>query len=102
MKTDRLTKLGPFHLAAGAMVFSLLISLMVMAATWLLTRAGSAPQTEGSSTETPSVVQPELETPISTEPPSHFTEEIIVPGFTQTGAQIAEEDATRGSSPEGV
>jgi hypothetical protein len=34
--------------------------------------------------------------------PRHFSEDLIVPGVTQTGDQIARDDATQGWSPEGV
>ena len=34
--------------------------------------------------------------------PAHFTENMIVPGITQTGTEIAEEDAQLGHSEEGV
>ncbi|HLJ67420.1 MAG TPA: hypothetical protein VKX16_08675 [Chloroflexota bacterium] len=34
--------------------------------------------------------------------PHHFSEELIVPGFTETGAQVLAEDESSGRSPEGV
>jgi hypothetical protein len=34
--------------------------------------------------------------------PQHFSEDLIIPGFTQTGAEIADEDARDGRSHEGV
>lgn len=34
--------------------------------------------------------------------PHHFSENLIIPGFTATGEQIADQDAEEGRSPEGV
>ena len=34
--------------------------------------------------------------------PNHFSEDLIVPGLTQTGDEIAEQDAKQGRSTEGV
>jgi hypothetical protein len=34
--------------------------------------------------------------------PHHFSEDLIVPGFTHTGDEIAEQDAEQGRSSEGV
>ena len=34
--------------------------------------------------------------------PHHFSENLLVPGFTETGAQVLEDDDRLGRSPEGV
>lgn len=34
--------------------------------------------------------------------PHHFSETLVVPGFTETGEEIAEQDAVFGQAPEGV
>jgi hypothetical protein len=34
--------------------------------------------------------------------PDHFSENLILPGFTQTGDEISEQDARQGRSTEGV
>jgi hypothetical protein len=34
--------------------------------------------------------------------PQHFSEDLVVPGFTETGAEIVKQDREEGRSPEGV
>jgi hypothetical protein len=34
--------------------------------------------------------------------PTHFSEDLIIPGKTATGPEIEDQDATEGRSPEGV
>jgi hypothetical protein len=47
-------------------------------------------------------VQPAVEVEMPATVPHHFTEELIIPGFTETGADVEEQDAHNGRSPEGV
>lgn len=49
-----------------------------------------------------SIGQPPIGPETSAEMPHHFSEELIVPGFTETGSEISEQDATDGHAPEGV
>lgn len=46
--------------------------------------------------------QPDVNTVMPAQVPTHFTENVIVPGFTETGADIEEQDDRLGRSPEGV
>jgi hypothetical protein len=42
------------------------------------------------------------EHPVDGPPPKHFSENLIIPGFTETGEQISRHDAEEGHSSEGV
>jgi hypothetical protein len=46
--------------------------------------------------------QPAINTVTPTGVPDHFTEDLVVPGLTFTGAQIEDQDEKLGRSPEGV
>lgn len=46
--------------------------------------------------------QPAVDTTVSAKTPRHFSEELVVPGVTQTGLDIEHEDMLQGRSPEGV
>lgn len=59
-------------------------------------RAGSTPH------ELPPDAQPAVDTSMPAEVPHHFTEDLIVPGFTETGADVERQDDEDGRSPEGV
>lgn len=47
-------------------------------------------------------IQPAIDPQMPSQVPHHFTENLLVPGFTETGQQVEEEDDTQGRSPEGV
>lgn len=47
-------------------------------------------------------VQPAVGTEMPADVPRHFTEDIVVPGFTETGQDVERQDDTEGRSPEGV
>jgi hypothetical protein len=46
--------------------------------------------------------QPAVDTSMPTKVPDHFTEDVILPGFTETGQDVERDDETEGRSPEGV
>lgn len=107
-KDDRLAKLTPRKIVLGAAIWSFLASCATLAVVRFLKsrRTGTSREevvrrmAEGtvSPIEHPNVL---TGTP-TTDAPPHFTEDIIVPGFTETGEQIMEQDAEHGRSPEGV
>jgi hypothetical protein len=47
-------------------------------------------------------VQPAVETEMDSTLPHHFSEDLIIPGFIQTGVEVEQRDAESGRSPEGV
>ncbi len=93
MSRDQLTRLKPAWMAVVAILLSLLCVTAVYIATRIL---GDSP------TPNPEPDQPATDTPITETPPPHFTEEMIIPGITETGMQILEDDDTEGRSPGGV
>ena len=56
----------------------------------------------GGSREEQDPIQPAVDTVAPAEVPHHFTETLLVPGYTFTGEQILEQDDADGRSPEGV
>jgi hypothetical protein len=47
-------------------------------------------------------IQPAVDTVLSASIPHHFSEDLVIPGFTATGADIVRQDDREGRSPEGV
>jgi len=47
-------------------------------------------------------VQPAVSTAAPADAPSHFSEDLLVPGLTSTGPEIVRQDIEDGRSPEGV
>lgn len=47
-------------------------------------------------------IQPAVTAQMAAHVPDHFSEELIVPGFTETGQDIERQDEEHGRSPEGV
>lgn len=79
------------------LIIAIIWSLLSTAATLAYLRMSRAPDVQ--PVERPNEFP---QAPVSETPPPHFTENIIVPGFTETGEQIMEQDAEQGWSPEGV
>ena len=93
---DRLGDLKGYQIAGLALLASTLAALGVV---FVLRRSGilSGPPLPPEMATQPAV-------PHSTDEgtPNHFTEELLVPGLTYTGEEIAEQDREIGRSPEGV
>lgn len=100
MNNRRLAELGPLQLAAIAMAASIASALLVVLAGRLWTNNQGSPIDDSGVERIPS--QPDVDTAMPADVPSHFTEELIVPGFTETGADVERDDDTLGRSPEGV
>ena len=90
MKRDSLRGLGPIQVAGVGILVSATSSLAV----YLITRKFGAGN--------PVPEQPATDRPITETAPLHFTEEIVVPGITETGEQIEQHDDTLGRSRGGV
>lgn len=100
MNNRKLAELGPLQLATYAMVASIGSALLVL----LLTRfwqgaAGPQIDTTGVERIPP---QPDVDVAVPATVPSHFTEELVIPGITETGADVERDDETLGRSPEGI
>jgi hypothetical protein len=90
MNRDTIKHLSPVQLAVAAITFSLLCSLGAYMVTRRLRLHASIPD------------QPAIDRPVSETAPPHFTEDMVIPGFTETGEQIEQDDDTTGRSPGGV
>lgn len=106
--TSRLARLKSYQIAGLTVVISTIAAIAVfLAFEW---KQGTAEITlstqpgDGSSNNAPrDAMQPAIDTVVtSTHVPRHFSEDVVLPGLTETGADIAHEDATKGRSPEGV
>jgi hypothetical protein len=95
-ETDRLGDLNAYQIAGLALVASTVAALGVV---FLLRRSGIL---GGPALPPGFETQPAV--PHNPEPgtPDHFTEELLVPGITFTGKEVAQQDAEVGRSPEGV
>jgi hypothetical protein len=125
-KNDRLAAITPRQIILGAAIWSLLAACATLAVLWMMKSDNSAPKSDdaaapprestvaqasppdaappaaGLDSVSP-VQQPDEVTPTPTAAaPPHFTENIIVPGLTETGEQIMRDDAQHGRSPEGA
>lgn len=106
MNRQDLTTPKPYQLAglAGlALMASALVAIGVLYA--VRRRAGSPTSTTAEGGEQPSSrvpIQPAVETVAPAEVPHHFSESLVVPGFTETGMDIERRDDSDGRSPGGV
>lgn len=104
-KLDRLARLNAYQLAGVAVATSTGVALAVLLALrrFLFTPAASA---RADEPETPVSARHSDGAPYAPQwveaVPHHFTEELVVPGLTQTGEQVLREDMRNGRSREGV
>lgn len=90
----------PLQIASLAGLATLTSSVVAVAVHYAVRMRRRAPRSVTYSAD-----QLEVETvpsPGSSHTPDHFSEDVILPGFTATGAQVREDGITRGRSPEGV
>lgn len=95
-KTDKLGELNGYQIAGLAILASTLAALGMV---FLLRRSGLL----GARPLPPEMAtQPAVPHTQDNGTPNHFTEELLVPGITYTGEEVAEQDRVAGRSPEGV
>jgi hypothetical protein len=99
MNNRKLAELGPLRLAGIAMAGSIISAILVLLAGRLFNRAETKAVDTSANRIPP---QPEVDMAMPATVPTHFTEELILPNFTETGADVERDDDTRGRSPEGV
>jgi hypothetical protein len=103
-----LANLSPLQLGLIALGVSLGSALGVMLVTRMAggMRGEPADHPESGPSDTAGAErippQPEIDTAMPDVVPSHFSENLVIPGFTETGAQVEQDDDTQGRSPEGV
>ncbi len=95
---DKLSELNKYQIAGLAVLGSTLAALSVV---FTLRRLGlvrrpAAPDAVDGPAQTPEGAV------MSTEIPHHFSEDLLVPGLTYTGAEVQQQDDHDGRSPEGV
>lgn len=100
MNNRKLAELGPVPLAALTMAVSIAGALLVLLMTRLW-NGRAAPEIDTAGTER-IPPQPEVDLAMPATMPGHFTEELVIPGFTETGADVERDDDTLGRSPEGA
>lgn len=107
MERDRLTTRNSLQIAALGVLVSAIVSLGVIFTLRFLApgRRRSSDTDEwsnGSGRGTPAPTQPAVDIEMPATIPHHFTEDVVIPGFTETGQDIELQDDVDGRSPEGV
>lgn len=98
---DRLARLNGYQIAGVAAVTSTVAAVIVLLAVRRIVKSWAARvlERQGDPVRDPGhVTEATMEQPV----PDHFSETIIIPGLTETGSEIAQQDATDGHAPEGV
>jgi hypothetical protein len=94
-KVDRFSGLSALQIALLAMAASTVAAVGTLLG---LRRFGIVRKPSGAN----EVAVPAVPTRTGTSFPNHFSEEIVVPGITYTGAEVQKQDEREGRSPEGV
>lgn len=107
MEREGLTARNTLQIAALGVLVSAIVSLGVIFTIRLLTggRRRSPEQEQwanGSTRGTPPPIQPTVDIEMPVRVPHHFSEDVVIPGFTETGQDIERQDDIDGRSPEGV
>lgn len=107
MERERLTTKNSLQIAALGVLVSAIVSLGVIFTLRFLTgrQPGASATREwsnGSTRGTPPPLQPAIGIEMPATVPAHFTEDVVIPGFTETGQEIELQDDIDGRSPEGV
>jgi hypothetical protein len=104
MQTEQLSDAKTYRVAAVAGIAAIIASsLTALTVIFLLrwrrqTRAEKRDELQVEQVPT----QPAFNTSAPVRMPNHFTENLVVPGVTHTGSEIAQHDDLEGRSPEGV
>jgi hypothetical protein len=114
MERNQVSRLSPYQSLVLAVIMSMLTALAVLFALRLRDHTAvsepAAPPPAPDTNEPPAApamapadaAQPAVSTASQTEVPNHFSEDLIVPGFTHTGPEIVEQDIREGARPDGV
>ncbi|HEX6506984.1 MAG TPA: hypothetical protein VF221_05060 [Chloroflexota bacterium] len=97
-KVARLSHLSAVQIAALAIVGSTVAALSVLFGL----RGMGIVRSPGDMPVHDDAPQPMVDTTVLAPKPRHFTEDIVIPGKTFTGADVLEQDDRLGRSPEGV
>lgn len=107
MERQGLTTRNSLQIAALGVLVSAIVSLGVIFTIRVLTghrspSSDTAEWSDGSVRGTPPPIQPAIGIEMPATVPHHFTEDVVLPGFTETGQDIELQDDADGRSPEGV
>jgi hypothetical protein len=107
MERERLTTKNSLQIAVLGILVSAVVSLGVIFTLRFLTGGRRRPSdgeewSNGSTQGTPPPIQPAIGIEMPATIPQHFTEDVVIPGFTETGQDIELQDDIDGRSPEGV
>jgi hypothetical protein len=97
-KVDRLSDLSALQIALLAMAASTVAAV----ATLLGLRRLGIVRRRSNAHEVGVPAQPAVPVTTGASFPNHFSEDIVVPGLTHTGADVQAQDERDGRSPEGV
>lgn len=101
MEREQLTEAITYRTAAGLGAIALFASALTAVLMLIVLRQRSAhPAGEKASGQTPA--RPVVDTVAMARMSNHFSEDLLVPGLTHTGPEIAEQAVRQGRSPEGV
>jgi hypothetical protein len=104
MQPDQLSDAKTYRVAAVAAVAAIIASSLTALTVIFLLRWRRQTQAEKRDElqveQVP--IQPAVNTSAPAQVPNHFTENVLVPGITHTGPEIAQQDDSEGRSPEGV
>lgn len=99
-KVDRFSGLSALQIALLAMLGSTVAAIATLIGLRRIGIVGSRAEADSTAATTP----PQPAVPVNTAPslPTHFSEDIVLPGLTFTGAEVSAQDERDGRSPEGV
>jgi hypothetical protein len=95
-KVDRLSALSALQIAALAIAGSTIAAVTTLIG---LRRLGMVRRRTSENFEN---AQPSVQVRMPPTVPNHFSEEVVIPGVTYTGADVLRQDELEGRSPEGV
>jgi hypothetical protein len=100
MNREQLAELNAVQIAGLTLLASTAVAVGVFVIFRRRSRSGERQEDDSKASQAP--IQPAVNTVAPAEVPQHFSEDLLVPGFTESGVEIAEQDRAEGRSPEGV
>ena len=103
MERSQLTESSAYKVVGIAAIAVLTSALTAIGVLFMLRWRRSKRPYGGDRVEVERIpTQPAVDTSMSVQAPQHFTEEMVVPGRTYTGAEIVQQDEEAGRSAEGA
>jgi len=103
MESDTRVKLNAYQLAALGLLSGTIVSIATyLVMRLLLSPIGEHQPAESGESGSEPPIQPGIDPEMPAHVPHHFTEDLVIPGFTETGQDVERDDDTKGRSPEGV